>query len=160
MSLFANTVTWQTIRLCGSVAIGAATLLCLGCITFVSTTNGSVIDRQKAYTFSNSFMEDFVSDREDAMYSKMEGEFHQITPRDKFTDLKHKLDEQFGKITSYRFDHDEVGAKILYNGKTKPTRKFVYRVVTTKGAYPLSVQVVPNGNDLAVTDFMFMIESQ
>ena len=105
-------------------------------------------------------MEDVVSDREDAMYSKMESEFHQITPRDKFTDLIRTLDGQFGKITSYRFDHDEVGAKILYNGKTKPTRKFVYQVTTTKGTYPLSVQVVPNGNDLAVTDFMFRIDAQ
>jgi hypothetical protein len=158
MSLFSNKTTWQAVRLCGLAAIAAATLLCLGCITFVSTTNGSLIDRQKAFTFSNSFMEDVVSDREDAMYSKMESEFHQITPRDKFTDLIHTLDDQLGKITSYRFDHDEVGAKILYNGKTKPTRKFVYRVTTTKGTYPLSVQVVPNGNDLAITDFMFRID--
>ena len=160
MSLFSHTRTWPTIRRCGLVAIEATILSCVGCITFVSTTDGSVIDRQKAFTFCNSFMEDVVSDRQDAMYSKMESEFHQITTRDKFTDLIHTLDEQFGKITSYSFDHDEVGAKTLYNGKTKPTRKFVYRVVTTKGTYPLSVQVVPNGNDLAVTDFMFKIESQ
>jgi hypothetical protein len=135
-------------------------MFCAGCITFVSTSDGSVIDAQKARTFSDAFMEDVVNERQDAMYSKMEGEFHQITPRDKFTDLIHALDEQFGKVTSYKFDHDEVGAKILYNGKTKPTRKLVYRVTTTKGNYPLSVQVVPNGNDLAVTDFMFRIESQ
>ena len=159
MSLLSNTGTWQAIRLCGLVTLGTAILLCLGCITF-STTNGSVIDRQKAFTLSNLFMEDVVSDREDAMYLKMESEFRQITPRDKFTDLIHTLDEQFGKITTYRIDHDEVGAKILYNGKTKPTRKFVYRVTTTKGTYPLSVQVVPDGNNLAVTDFMFRIDSQ
>ena len=105
-------------------------------------------------------MEDVVSDREDAMYLKMESEFRQITPRDKFTDLIRTLNEQFGKITTYRIDHDEVGAKILYNGKTKPTRKFVYRVTTTKGTYPLSVQVVPDGDNLAITDFMFRIDSQ
>jgi hypothetical protein len=153
MSLFSY------IRLGGLCAIGA-TVFCLGCITFVSTTNGSVIDRQKAFTLSNVFMEDVVTDREDAMYSRMESEFRQITPRDKFTDLIHTLNEQFGKITTYRYEHDEVGAKTLYNGKTKPTRKFVYRVTTTKGTYPLSIQVVPDGDNLAITDFMFRIDSQ
>jgi hypothetical protein len=135
-------------------------MFCTGCITFVSSPDGSVIDAQKARRFSDSFMEDVVNDRQDAMYSKMESEFHQITPRDKFTDVIHALDEKFGKVTSYKFDHDEVGSKVLYNGKAKPTRKMVYRVITTKGTYPLGVKVVPNGNDLAVTDFMFTIESQ
>ena len=147
-------------RIWGLVAIGAAVLLCPGCIRFVSTTNGAVIDREKAFTFSNSFMDDVVRGSEEALYSKMESEFHQITTREKFAEVRHSLDEQFGKITSYTFDHDEVGAKIFYNGKTKPTRKFVYRVTTTKGSYPLAVQVVPDGNDLAITDFMFRIESQ
>lgn len=152
MSLFSY------IRLSGLGAIGA-TVFCVGCIT-VSTIDGSVIDRQKAFTLTNLFMEDVVTDREDAMYSRMESEFRQITPRDKFTDLVQTLNEKFGRITTYRYERDEVGAKILYNGKTKPTRKFVYRVTTTKGTYPLSIQVAPDGDNLAITDFMFRIDSQ
>ena len=132
---------------------------CSACISFVSTSGYSNIDRQKARTFSDAYIEDVIKDNQDAMYSKMESEFHQITTRDKFTQLIDSIKAQFGKITEYEFVRDEIGVKLLYNGNTKPTRKMIYRVTTTKGTYTLGVTIVPNGDDLAVTDFMFTLNS-
>jgi hypothetical protein len=140
-------------------AIALMTALLANCITF-STSTVSTIDAQKARKFADAFVADYVNGREDALYSKMENEFRQITPREKFADLMRALDERFGKVTNYIFDHDEIGGKLLYNGKTEATRKLVYNATTTKGSYPLTVTVVPNGNDLAVTDFLFLIESK
>ena len=139
------------------VAIALVMAFSGACITF-STSTVSTIDAQKARKFADGFVDDFVNGRQDALYAKMENEFRQITSREKFADLMRALDERFGKTTNYTFDHEEIGGKLLYNGKTEPTRKIVYQATTTKGIYPLSVTVVPNGNDLAVTDFLFLIE--
>jgi len=135
----------------------AVTALSAACITF-STSKLSTIDAQKARKFGAAFVEDAVNGRQDALYAKMENEFRQITSREQFADLMQAVDERFGRITNYTFDHDELGGKLLYNGKTEPIRKIVFQVMTTKGTYPLSVSVVPNGDDLAVTDFRFTIE--
>jgi hypothetical protein len=146
------------IRVYRSIVILIVAALSCGCITFVSTSNGPAIDVKKARMFSDAYLDDVVKDNQDAMYSKMEDEFHQITSREKFTELIHSIDEQFGRITDYEFVGVEVGVKMLYNGKTKPTRKMVYQVTTTKGTYTLGVTIVRNGNDLAVTDFMFTLK--
>jgi hypothetical protein len=138
----------------------AIALLSSGCIRFVSTPNGEVIDPQKARAFSDGFMDDLVHDRRDALYSKMEKEFHDISSRDQFDGLMDNLYDQFGKVTKYEYVRDEVGVKFLYNGQTKPTRKMVYEVTTSKGIYPLGVTVVPNGSGLAVTDFLFTIAAE
>ena len=137
----------------------ALAALCASCITF-STKTISLVDAQKARTFTDAFVEDVVNDRRDAMYSKMEREFHEITSRDKFDDALRPLDERFGKITAYKFDHDEPGTKLYTTGNTKPTRRVFYTATTSKGTWPFVVTVVSNGNDLAVTDFVFLIESQ
>jgi hypothetical protein len=139
------------------IAIALIAAFSGACITF-STSTVSTIDAQKARKFADDFVDDFVKGRQDALYAKMENEFRQITSREKFADLMRTLDERFGKVTSYTFDHDEIGGKLLYNGKTEPTRRIVYQANTTAGIYPLIVNVVPNGNDLAVTDFLFLIE--
>ena len=140
-------------------AIALVTTLSAGCITF-STSTISTIDAQKARKFTDAFVADYVNGRQDALYSKMEIEFRQISSREKFTELMHALDERFGKVTNYAFDHDEIGRKLLYNGNAKATRKIVYNATTTTGSYPLTVTVVPNGDDLAVTDFLFLIDSK
>jgi hypothetical protein len=145
-------------RVYRSLAILMVAALSCGCITFVSTSNGPVIDVKKARVFSDAYLDDVVKDNQDAMYSKMEDEFHKITSREKFTELIHSVDEQFGRLTDYEFVGDEVGVKMLYNATTKPTRKMVYRVTTTKGTYTLGVTIVPKGSELAVTDFMFKVE--
>jgi hypothetical protein len=49
------------------------------------------------------------------------------------------------------------GGRILYNGQAKPTCEVIYNVTTTKGLYPLTVRIVNNGNDLAVTLFTFKL---
>jgi hypothetical protein len=141
------------------VAIALVAAFSGACITF-STSTVSTIDAQKARKFADAFVDDFVNGRQDSLYSKMENEFRQITSREKFTDVMRALDERFGKITNYTFDHDEIGGKLLYNGKTEVTRKIVYHATTARGSYPLTVTVVPNGDDLAVTDFLFLIESK
>jgi hypothetical protein len=136
------------------LALTLVTTLGVACIT-LPTSNLSTIDTQKARKFSDAFLEDAVNGRQDALYSKMENEFRQITSREKFSDILRLVDNQFGRLTDYTFDHDEIGAKLLFNGKTESTRKIVYKVTTSKGTYQLSVTVVRNGADLAVTDFLF-----
>lgn len=139
----------------------ASAMLLSGCTRFVvSSGGGASIDERKARAFADGFMDDFANDRRDAMYSKMEKEFHDITSREQFQGLIDTLHEQFGKLTRFEYAREEVGAKMLYTGDTKPMRKIVYQATTTKGAYPLSVTVVPNGNELAVTDFLFTVEIQ
>ena|SRR5437763_1523619 len=140
-------------------ALTLVTGFCASCITF-STSTVSIVDAQKARRFADGFVEDAVHDRRDAMYSKMENEFREITSREKFDDALRPLDERFGKIASYTFDHDEPGTKSYTTGKTKPTRRVFYRATTPKGTWPFVITVVSNGNDLGVTDFVFRIESQ
>jgi hypothetical protein len=140
-------------------ALALVTAFCASCITF-STSTVSIVDAQKARKFVDVFVEDVVNDRHDAMYSKMENEFHEMTSREQFDDAVRALDERFGKITAYKFDHDEPGTKIYTTGKTKPTRRIFYRATTSKGTYPFVVTVVSKADDLAVTDFVFLLESQ
>jgi len=139
------------IRLFAIVVVTASSAACF------STSNLTVIDAQKARNFSDAYVEDIVNGRHDALYAKMENEFRQIMSREKFGELVRSIDDQFGRITAYTFDHDEIGAKLLYTGKTESTRKIVYKATTTKGTYPLSVTVVRKGDDLAVTDFLFRL---
>jgi hypothetical protein len=141
------------------LAIALMTAFAGACITF-STKTIATVDAQKARNFADGFVDDFVNGRQDALYAKMENEFRQITSREKFGVLMRALDERFGRVTNYTYDHDEIGGKLLYNGKTESTRKIVYQATTTKGNYPLSVTIVPNGDGLAVTDFLFLIETQ
>ena len=122
-------------------------------------TNYSSADGVVHFSQSNcrGYVDDAVNGRHDALYAKMENEFRQFMSREKFGDLMRSIEDQFGRIISYTFDHDEIGAKRLFTGKTEATRKIVYKATTTRGTYPLSVTVVENGDDLAVTDFLFRL---
>ncbi len=136
----------------------ALTMLCVSCITF-STSTVSLVDAEKARKFADAFVEDVVNNRRDAMYSKMENEFHEITSRENFDEVLRPLDERFGQITSCKFDFDEPGTKIYTTDKTKPTRRVFYRAATSKGTWPFIVTVVSNGSDMSITEFVFLLES-
>ncbi|MET0649123.1 MAG: hypothetical protein ABW208_21135 [Pyrinomonadaceae bacterium] len=116
---------------------------------------GVVVDSQKARAFSDSFMDGVVHDRRDAMYSKMEPEFHGLTSRQQFDDSLNTLYERVGKPLKFEQVSDGPGVRVLYNGQPKPTHEVIYSVTTTKGTYPLKVRVVNNGDALAVTLFTF-----
>jgi hypothetical protein len=102
-------------------------------------------------------MDDLIHDRRDAIYSRMEPEFHNLTSEPQFVDGLNTLYGQVGKPIKFEQVSYGPGARILYNGQTKPTCEIVYNVTTTKGLYPLTVRIVNNGNDLAVTLFTFKL---
>lgn len=140
-------------------ALALVTAFCASCITF-STSTVSIVDAQKARKFADAFVEEVLNDRHDAMYSKMESEFHEMTSRAEFDEAVRALDDRFGKIIAYKFDRDEPGTKMYTTRKTKPTRRIFYRATTSKGKYTFVVTVVSYGDELAVTDFVFLVESQ
>jgi hypothetical protein len=103
-------------------------------------------------------MDDLTHDRRDAIYSKMEPEFHNLTNKQQFVNGLDILYGQVGKPSKFEQFSYGPGVRVLYNGgQTKPTCEIVYNVTTTKGVYPLTVRVVNNGNDLAVTLFTFKL---
>ena len=137
----------RTVHLC-ILVIAALTLSC---------RNALVVDSQRARSFADSFLDDLIHDRRDAIYSKMEPEFHNLTSKPQFADVLDTLYEQFGKPNKFEQVGYGPGVRVLYNGQTKPTCQVVYNVTTTKGIHPFTVRVVNNGNDLAVTLFTFKL---
>jgi hypothetical protein len=129
-----------------------------GCIRFVTPASGVVAEPEKARSFGDGFMADVVGDRREALYARMESEFRRITSRERFGQLLDDLYAQFGRPLKYEYFGEEVGAKLLYDGTTKGTRKIFYRAETTKGVHTLSVTVVPDGDHMAATDFLFSVE--
>ena len=118
-------------------------------------SGGAVVDSEKARAFSDSFMGEVIRDRRDAMYAMMEPEFHGLTSRRQYDDSLDTLYERVGRPTGFEQVSYGPGIRVLYNGQTKPTCEIIYNVTTTKGAYPLRVRVVNNGDALAVTLFTF-----
>jgi hypothetical protein len=117
----------RVIHLC-IVVIAALTLSC---------RNGPAVDSQKARAFGDLFMDDLIHDRRDAVYSKMEAEFHNLTNKEQFVDGLDTIYEQVGKPSTFEQFSYGPGVRVLYNGQTKPTCEIVYNVTTTKGVYPL-----------------------
>src|SRR5205814_510687 len=56
-----------------------------------------VVDSQRARVFGDSFVDDLIHDRRDAVYSKMEPEFHNLTSRQQFVGGLDSFYEQVGK---------------------------------------------------------------
>ena len=122
-----------------------------------SCRNGLAVDSQKARAFGDLFMDDLIHDRRDAIYSKMEPEFHNLTSKEQFVNGLDTIYQQVGKLNKFEQFSYGPGVRVLYNGTTKPTCEIVYKVTTTKGLYLLNLRVVNNGNDLAVTLFTFKL---
>ena len=133
--------------------------LCI--IVIVSLTsscrNGLAVDSQKARAFGDLFVDDLIHDRRDAIYSKMEPEFHNLTSKEQFVNGLDTIYQQVGNPNKFEQVSYGPGVRVLYNGSTKPTCEIVYKVTTTKGLYLLTLRVVNNGNALAVTLFDFKL---
>ncbi len=130
------------------IVIAAVTLSC---------SDGLAVDSQKALAFGELFMDDLIHDRRDALYSKMEPEFHNLTSKQQFVDGLDARYEQVGKPTKFEQSSYGPGVRVLYNGQTKPTCEIIYNVATTKGTYPFRLRIVDSGDDLAVTLFTFRL---
>src|SRR5215218_9602312 len=100
------------IKFCTFLTVLIIAFLLSNCsIRFGSSPASVAIDPQKARALSDRFMEDFANDRRDAMYSKMEKEFHDITSREQFQGLMDTIYQRMGKLTHYEYDHEEIGEK-------------------------------------------------
>lgn len=130
-------------------------LLSPGCLV-CNLAPGASIDREEARKVSDSFMADLVNDKVAEAVELMEPAFvNSLQPKEAETNIR-KLFEYCGRPTEYTLNHDEMGMRMNFDGRTMPMRKFFYDGATTanpRGVCLFSVEVVPGDNDLRVASF-------
>lgn len=131
-------------------------------LLFLPSCSAGVVDLQKALALGDVFMSDIIDDRRDEIYLKMEPEFHDLTSRDQFVSGLDNLYGQVGRPTAFELaSYYGKGVRTItggpHAGQTKPTCEIIYNVTTTKGVYPLKVQIVNSKDGLAVTRFSFQL---
>src|SRR5205809_1449278 len=66
-----------------------------------SCSHGVVVDPYRARPFGDLFMDDLINDRRDALYAKMEPEFHNLTPEQEFVNGMDTLYRQVGEPSRF-----------------------------------------------------------
>ncbi len=124
---------------------------------FASAKNVKPIEPQKARTFSDGFLDDFVHDRREVIYAKMSKDAQSRFSREQVDSIMNQLGDQVGKVITVKFVSDIGTVSVL---SKIPSRDMKYEVTTDKGAtYPFTVVVVPSESELAVDEFHFSVAS-
>jgi hypothetical protein len=90
------------------------------------------------------------------LHPKLEKTFQNGVNSEALNSIVQQMIEVYGKPMEFEFKQDESGSKDYADGSTRPLRKFWYAAKTTKfekGSHFLIVEVVPDGDRLAVTSF-------
>ena len=116
----------------------------------------SLVDINKARLFSDATAADLKADRRRDLYKNLEKSFRQAFTVDDVDAMVEQMVQVYGKPIEFEFKQEELGQKSYPEGSTKPMGKFWYAATTTKfqkGSHFLVVEVVPDGDTLAVSSF-------
>ena len=114
------------------------------------------IDTEAARKLSDQFMSDWIAHRPDAAFDKMEPEFSEMVDRPGFARQLEKLSQYCGWPQDSELKDVMSGYKLCADGRTNPTRKFIYAANTNqfaKGQCFFSVEVAPSGEGVRVTSY-------
>jgi hypothetical protein len=129
-----------------------------GCVRFHPDSQLRSIDRVKARSMSDEFIEDVKQKKISIVYSKMQRAFRDATSRDDFETALGRLFDQYGVPLFYGYDRETESVEVLATGEMRRLLKLYYAVETTKygkGSYYLSVDIVSEGDGLAVSGLYF-----
>lgn len=107
---------------------------------------------------SDELLEDVKQKRNSMVYNKMERAFRVATSSDSFAMALGRLFEEYGVPIDFEFERDTESVEVYANAKMRRQLKFYYDVETTKypkGFYYLSVDIVSEGDGLAVSGLYF-----
>jgi len=116
----------------------------------------AIINREKARTLSDSLKDDLLKDHRLELLSRMEKATRDHFEKEPFGPVIDQMVAGYGKPLEAEYKMDEVGRKTAAGGYDKPERKFWYATRTTKyekGTVFLIVEVVPEGDGLAISSF-------
>jgi hypothetical protein len=97
-----------------------------------------------------------MHDRRKDIRSKLERAFQESFDDSQFNSMVDRISRTYGQVLEAELKEDGEGFKTYENAETKPSRKFCYAVRTArfeKGSRFLMVEIVPDGNRLAVSEF-------
>lgn len=129
----------------------------------VNTTVGAVMDHSAARKLSDSLVDDLTNDRRENIRARTEKAFQDEVGERQFNLMLEQMLEANGKLLEHELKQEEVGSKLYADSQSKPMIKFWYAVRTTRyemGSHFLIVEVVPDGDGLAVSSFAIVTFSQ
>jgi hypothetical protein len=113
------------------------------------------IDLEDARKLSDLLTTDLIHDRRSEIRATTEKAFRDVVDENQLGSMLDQMNESYGKPLEFKFKQAELGAR-AYDWGTKPMRKFWYAAKTTRyeqGSHFLVVEVVPDGDRLAVSSF-------
>lgn len=116
----------------------------------------SAIDSNKARELGNSIANDLLRDSVKGLHQKLEKAFRDSVKEEELNSILEQMAQVYGKPMDFEFKQEELGSKVYVDGTTKAMRKLWYAAKTTKyekGSHFLIVEVVPDGDKLAVSSF-------
>lgn len=116
----------------------------------------SLIASSTARELADSTANDLLKDRLESLHPKLEKNFRNSVNNEALNSIVGQMIEAYGTPMEFEFKLDEPGSKDYADGTTKPMRKVWYAAKTTKfdkGSHFLIVEVVPDGDGLAVSSF-------
>ena len=152
---------WAILMLLNRINVFAFLVLFAGCIKPPIITPSSqeeaskAINLEQARELSDSIAGNLVKDDRTYVRNAMERGFRDYYDEAAFSSFVDQLFSAYGKPLEVEYKMDELGRKTAM-GYDKPMRKFWYALETSKfarGTHFLIVEVVPDGESLAVASF-------
>ena len=116
------------------------------------------IDGMIARSMSDQLLEDAKQKKYSIVYNKMETAFRDVTSRNEFETALERLFDEYGVFLNSEYDRETESVEILASGQMRRLLKLYYSVETTKytkGSYYFSVDIVSEGDGLAVSGVYF-----
>lgn len=135
-----------------AVAICASVAACKWSVT----PGEPAIEVSEARVVGDAFMADLVADDVAQALTRMESAFADLASPSQADEMARKLFEHCGRPVDAEYKTALAGFKIYLDGSHKNMQKLFYEVTTTsepKGVCVFAVEIVPDGNRLAVTSF-------
>ena len=146
---------------CSALVLGV--LLVVSCLSscvrsqFISTNSQEPsLDGEAARTLANSLADNLVHDHRSEIRASLENAFREAIDEKEFNALLDRMIDAYGKPLDFELKRSEQGTKQYVGSQTKPMRKFWYAASTSKykkGSHFLIVEIVSDGNRLAVSSF-------
>lgn len=114
----------------------------------------NAIDPDKAREIADSLANILIKERVNS--DKLEKAFRESLSERDLDLVVEQMVQAYGRPMEFQFKHEDFGSKVYDDGTQKPMRKFWYAAKTTKhekGTHFLIVEVVPDGDQLAVSSF-------
>lgn len=119
-------------------------------------TEPFAVDSTTARNLSNRVANDLIDDGRNILRDRMEIAFRDTVAANDFDSIIDQMVQVYGRPIEFEFKQEELGSKLYADGTTKAMRKFWYAAKTTKyekGSHFLIVEVVSDGQELAVSSF-------